>query len=152
MTENEVRDKATGMLICTLSSTTFARKDGGFGGPSGPQKPVQEIPNRAPDQICDLATLPQAALLYRLSADLNPLHADLDVAALHEVADLSRQESDESTGRYLSYYQNDLVVVDWDAAASAHPAWLYADHTHLRPAGARAYADLLATAVTSTHH
>jgi len=32
------------------------------------------------------------------------------------VADLSRQEADESTGRYLSYYQNDLVVVDWDAA------------------------------------
>ncbi len=29
---------------------------------------------------------------------------------------LSKQESDESTGRYLSYYENDLVVVDWDAA------------------------------------
>jgi hypothetical protein len=29
---------------------------------------------------------------------------------------LSKQESDESTGRYLSYYDNDLVVVDWDAA------------------------------------
>ncbi len=33
-----------------------------------------------------------------------------------QVNDLSRQEADESTGRYLSYYQNDLVVVDWDAA------------------------------------
>ena len=29
---------------------------------------------------------------------------------------LSKQEAEESTGRYLSYYQNDLVVVDWDAA------------------------------------
>lgn len=29
---------------------------------------------------------------------------------------LSRQESDESTGRYLSYYENDLLVIDWDAA------------------------------------
>jgi hypothetical protein len=29
---------------------------------------------------------------------------------------LSKQESDESTARYLSYYENDLVVVDWDAA------------------------------------
>src|SRR5262249_1385624 len=28
----------------------------------------------------------------------------------------SKQEADESTGRYLSYYENDLVVVDWDAA------------------------------------
>lgn len=30
--------------------------------------------------------------------------------------DLSDQEAHESTGRYLSYYENDLVVVDWDAA------------------------------------
>jgi hypothetical protein len=29
---------------------------------------------------------------------------------------LSRQEADESTGRYLSYYDNDLAVLDWDAA------------------------------------
>ncbi len=29
---------------------------------------------------------------------------------------LSRQEADESTARYLSYYEDDLVVVDWDAA------------------------------------
>jgi hypothetical protein len=29
---------------------------------------------------------------------------------------LSAQEADESTGRYLSYYNRDLVVVDWDAA------------------------------------
>jgi hypothetical protein len=29
---------------------------------------------------------------------------------------LSKQEAEESTGRYLSYYDNDLVVVDWDAA------------------------------------
>src|SRR5581483_12524284 len=29
---------------------------------------------------------------------------------------LSEQEADESTGRYLSYYDRDLVVVDWDAA------------------------------------
>ena len=29
---------------------------------------------------------------------------------------LSKQESEESTARYLSYYDNDLVVLDWDAA------------------------------------
>ena len=29
---------------------------------------------------------------------------------------LSSQEADESTGKYLSYYNRDLVVVDWDAA------------------------------------
>jgi hypothetical protein len=29
---------------------------------------------------------------------------------------LSRQEADESTNRFLSYYDRDVVVVDWDAA------------------------------------
>ncbi len=29
---------------------------------------------------------------------------------------LSKQEATESTGRYLSYYERDLVVIDWDAA------------------------------------
>jgi hypothetical protein len=33
-----------------------------------------------------------------------------------DVEQLSRQEAEESTGRFLSYYLNDLVVVDWDAA------------------------------------
>lgn len=81
LTECEVRDKTSGGLICTLTSTTFCRKDGGFGGPSGPQKPVHPIPERAPDQVCDLPTLPQAALIYRLSGDYNPLHAEPAYAA-----------------------------------------------------------------------
>jgi len=42
------------------------------------------------------------------------------VAALiteeNDVAHLSEQEADESTSRYLSYYDHDMVVVDWDAA------------------------------------
>jgi hypothetical protein len=29
---------------------------------------------------------------------------------------LSEQEATESTGRYFSYYEHDLIVVDWDAA------------------------------------
>ena len=29
---------------------------------------------------------------------------------------LSEQEASESTGQYLTYYSNDLVVIDWDAA------------------------------------
>jgi acyl dehydratase len=34
------------------------------------------VPGRAADEFCDLQTLPQAALIYRLSGDYNPLHAD----------------------------------------------------------------------------
>src|SRR5881394_3008350 len=33
-----------------------------------------------------------------------------------DIDHLSKQEADESTGRYLTYYEHDLVVVDWDAA------------------------------------
>lgn len=76
MTECTVRDKASGETICTLTSTTFCRADGGFGGPSGPVRSPHPIPERAPDLVCDLPTLPQAALIYRLSGDYNPLHAD----------------------------------------------------------------------------
>ena len=33
-----------------------------------------------------------------------------------DIDHLSKQEADESTGRFLSYYEQDMVVVDWDAA------------------------------------
>ena len=33
-----------------------------------------------------------------------------------DIDHLSKQETEESTGRFLSYYEHDLVVVDWDAA------------------------------------
>jgi hypothetical protein len=33
-----------------------------------------------------------------------------------DISQLSDQETSESTGRYLSYYDDDLVVIDWDAA------------------------------------
>lgn len=43
-----------------------------------------------------------------------------EVAALltqePDIQHLSDQESLESTGRYLSYYEQDVVVIDWDAA------------------------------------
>jgi acyl dehydratase len=41
---------------------------------------VHPIPARAPDLICDRGTRPEAALIYRLSGDPNPLHADPAVA------------------------------------------------------------------------
>jgi acyl dehydratase len=80
-TTRDVFDRGTGDLLCSLSSTTFCRADGGFGGPQGPVRPVREIPDRAPDLTCELATSPRAALIYRLSGDYNPLHIDPDVAA-----------------------------------------------------------------------
>ncbi|HSB48216.1 MAG TPA: MaoC family dehydratase, partial [Burkholderiales bacterium] len=76
ITECTVRDQASGNILCTLASTTFCRADGGFGGPDGPVKAPHPLPGTAPQQVCDLPTLPQAALIFRLSGDYNPLHAD----------------------------------------------------------------------------
>ena len=78
--ERTVRDKETGEALCTLTQTTMARGDGGFGGPAVSVEPPHQIPEREPDLQCDLPTLPQSALLYRLSGDYNPLHASPAVA------------------------------------------------------------------------
>ena len=78
----DILDKKTGKLYCTVTGTTFCRADGGFGGPSGPLKPVHPIPERQPDAVCTLTTRPEQALMYRLSGDRNPLHADPKVAAV----------------------------------------------------------------------
>jgi acyl dehydratase len=80
VSERDVIDKATGDLLCRLSATTMLRGDGGFGGPSGPLPVPHPLPDRAPDQSAAIATSPQAALIYRLSGDMNPLHADPAVA------------------------------------------------------------------------
>jgi acyl dehydratase len=80
-TERSILDKQSGAPIATLTSTTVMRGDGGFGGPSGPTPAPHPLPHRAPDAALDIATLPQAALIYRLSGDMNPLHADPTVAA-----------------------------------------------------------------------
>ena len=77
--ETEIVDIASGDLLATTTSTTFARGDGGFGGQRGPSS-TKVIPDRDPDVVCDLPTLPHAALIYRLSGDYNPLHCDPDVA------------------------------------------------------------------------
>jgi len=76
MTDCTVRDKTSCEMICTLTSTAFCRADGGFGGPDGPVSAPHRIPNAPAQHVCDLPTLPQAALIYRLSGDYNPLHAD----------------------------------------------------------------------------
>jgi len=49
-----------------------------------------------------------------------------------------------------SYPDGHVHVVDWNAAARAHPGWLYADHTHLRPEGAKGFADLITGAIAVT--
>lgn len=78
--ETVLRDAFTSEPVATLTRTAFARSDGGFGGPSDGAEPAQPRPTRAPDAVVELATRPDLALLYRLSGDRNPLHADPDAA------------------------------------------------------------------------
>ena len=79
-TENRAVDAATGEPLLTTRSGTFVRGEGGFGGDRGTSDPW-ELPNRAPDHKVTQQTRPEQALLYRLSGDRNPLHADPAFAA-----------------------------------------------------------------------
>ena len=80
LTERKINDKASGDLIATVTQTIFCRGDGGFGGPPRQTPPPHPLPTRAPDAVCDFGTRPEAALIYRLSGDYNPLHAEPAVA------------------------------------------------------------------------
>ena len=78
-------DAASGDTVAESRNVTFLRGDGGFsadGGQSDPgPEPLPAVPERAADVEVSYATRPEAALIYRLSGDVNPLHADPDVAA-----------------------------------------------------------------------
>lgn len=71
----------TGTVVATTTSSMFIRGLGGFGGERGNSEKVV-MPDRNPDIIHEEQTLPKQALIYRLSGDINPLHADPDMAKL----------------------------------------------------------------------
>ena len=73
-------DAATGEPLVTSRSSAFIRGEGGFGGDRGPSDPWQR-PDRDPDLTVVMPTRPEQALIYRLSGDRNPLHADPKFAA-----------------------------------------------------------------------
>jgi acyl dehydratase len=82
VTEKIIREKTTGDKLCTLVNTTFARGDGGFGGPKDGAPEPHAIPTRAPDLVHDCDTRPDQAFIYALSGDRNPLHRDPNVAKM----------------------------------------------------------------------
>jgi len=79
-TETAARLAEGGQALFTLLSCTFARGDGGFGGPAGSGPAPHPIPARAPDLTESFETRADQALLYRLNGDRNPLHADPELA------------------------------------------------------------------------
>ena len=74
--ESEMRRASDDDVVGIVRTRLLARGDGGFGGPAPPVRTRRELPEREPDFTCDLETRPDQALLYRLSGDFNPLHAD----------------------------------------------------------------------------
>ncbi|SCK17732.1 Acyl dehydratase [Streptomyces sp. WMMB 714] len=67
--------------LWTSESQLFVRGEGGFGGERGPS-PRTEVPERSPDREVRRGIREEQALLYRLSGDWNPLHADPEFARL----------------------------------------------------------------------
>lgn len=68
--------------VLEISSTGMLLGEGGIlpPGRNGSAPPADPLPARPPDGTLTAATLPQQALLYRLSGDMNPLHADPETA------------------------------------------------------------------------
>ncbi len=65
-----------GDLLVHNEVRTFVRGAGGWGGDRGPSAEVNVPPDRAPDAVVEEHIPENQALLYRLSGDWNPLHAD----------------------------------------------------------------------------
>ena len=79
-TRCDLFDATTSELIASTRSSNLCRSDGHFGGGDKGGWPLHQLPQRLPDMRCDLSSFGQSALIYRLSGDANPLHADIRVA------------------------------------------------------------------------
>jgi acyl dehydratase len=93
---SNIYDKGSGMLVVSdvtcvdengttlavLQSSMFIRGLGGFGGDRGTSDKSGTPPERQPDATIEQKTTENQALIYRLSGDINPLHADPDMAAI----------------------------------------------------------------------
>ncbi|MEU9441381.1 MaoC/PaaZ C-terminal domain-containing protein [Streptomyces sp. NPDC048304] len=67
--------------LWTADARIFVRGEGGWGGDRGPSTRV-DPPATGPDRTVERPVRPDQALLYRLSGDWNPLHADPEFATL----------------------------------------------------------------------
>ena len=76
----DVTSARDGAAIATLTTTCFARDCGGCGSGGEPAVAPHAVPSREPDQRVRYPIRPDAALLYRLTGDRNPLHADPEAA------------------------------------------------------------------------
>jgi acyl dehydratase len=73
-----------GELVCTTTAQILFRGEGGFGGEPTPKSDsgIAVPKDRPADFRIEEATSREQALLYRLSGDTNPLHADPEFATI----------------------------------------------------------------------
>jgi acyl dehydratase len=83
MVDVEAKDEKGEVVSLTTASILF-RGEGGFGGEMPPKDDHGiEVPKDKPaDWRVEETTSPEQALLYRLSGDINPLHADPEFAKM----------------------------------------------------------------------
>jgi acyl dehydratase len=79
-TRHDLFDADTSQCIASTRATMLCRNDGHFGAGDAALAPENQQFSGPPDITCVLPSSPQAALIYRLSGDDNPLHADTRVA------------------------------------------------------------------------
>jgi acyl dehydratase len=81
--DTETKNDA-GETLATTSSSIFYRGEGNFGGEPPPKEEsgISLPKDRPADFRFEEATTAEQALLYRLSGDLNPLHADPEFATM----------------------------------------------------------------------
>ncbi|OQY48045.1 MAG: short-chain dehydrogenase [Desulfobacteraceae bacterium 4572_87] len=70
---------SNGQKLFTNAFSLFCRKDGGFGGETGPTE-GRVIPERDPDYVEEDAPSDNQPLLYRMSGDIFALHVNPDMA------------------------------------------------------------------------
>ncbi|GAC1351259.1 MAG: 3-hydroxyacyl-thioester dehydratase HtdY [Polyangiales bacterium] len=83
VTDTSTVDAKSGSKLFDTTWTIIFRGAGGFGGKPPPrEEPIAMPTDRPADFAIDEVTSKEQALLYRLSGDLNPLHADPDFAKM----------------------------------------------------------------------
>ena len=77
----ELYASQSGTHYASLSATYVCRSDQVAGAPPAEKPAANPMPGRAPDLVVSIPTSPQAAQLFALTGDQNPLHMVPEVAA-----------------------------------------------------------------------
>ena len=79
-TRRDIRLEGTAAPFASVETTTFCRGDGGCGSEGTTSRLSVPLPNRGADSKTEIRVRSDAALIYRLSGDYNPLHVDAEYA------------------------------------------------------------------------